>query len=165
MKTNVTTDVQQTTFITTDAFLDHWQGQRRLTRKVINAFPEDKLFQYSVGGMRTFAQLAMEMIQMAEPGVTGLKTGIWNHYEDKNPPKTKEELLRIWDAVTEHINTVWSEVAPKRFMETDVAFGQYENKNYATVLYFIDNEIHHRGQGYVYLRTLGIEPPAFWDRA
>ncbi|WP_367868755.1 DinB family protein [Pedobacter sp. WC2423] len=28
----------------------------------------------------------------------------------------------------------------------------------------MDNEIHHRGQGYVYLRSLGIEPPFFWDR-
>ena len=27
-------------------------------------------------------------------------------------------------------------------------------------LYVIDNEIHHRGQGYVYLRALGIEPPS-----
>jgi uncharacterized damage-inducible protein DinB len=26
------------------------------------------------------------------------------------------------------------------------------------------NEIHHRGQGYVYLRTLGIEPPPFYER-
>ncbi|MGZ5248500.1 MAG: DinB family protein [Flavitalea sp.] len=32
------------------------------------------------------------------------------------------------------------------------------------MFYFIDNEIHHRGQGYVYLRSLGIEPPFFWDR-
>jgi len=27
-----------------------------------------------------------------------------------------------------------------------------------------DNEIHHRGQGYVYLRSLGTEPPPFWER-
>jgi uncharacterized damage-inducible protein DinB len=33
------------------------------------------------------------------------------------------------------------------------------------MLYWIDNEIHHRGQGYVYLRALGIEPPAFYDRS
>jgi uncharacterized damage-inducible protein DinB len=26
------------------------------------------------------------------------------------------------------------------------------------------NEIHHRGQGYVYLRALGIEPPRFYER-
>ncbi len=35
---------------------------------------------------------------------------------------------------------------------------------YGLLLYWIDNEIHHRGQGYVYLRALGIEPPPFWDR-
>lgn len=32
------------------------------------------------------------------------------------------------------------------------------------LLYVIDNEIHHRGQGYVYLRALGIEPPPFYER-
>jgi uncharacterized damage-inducible protein DinB len=29
---------------------------------------------------------------------------------------------------------------------------------------FIDNEVHHRGQGYVYLRALGVEPSPFWER-
>lgn len=33
------------------------------------------------------------------------------------------------------------------------------------ILYAIDNEIHHRGQGYVYLRSLGIEPPPFYERS
>ncbi|NLG08337.1 MAG: damage-inducible protein DinB, partial [Deinococcales bacterium] len=32
------------------------------------------------------------------------------------------------------------------------------------VQYAIDNEIHHRAQGYVYLRALGVEPPPFWER-
>ena len=32
------------------------------------------------------------------------------------------------------------------------------------IQYAIDNEIHHRGQGFVYLRALGIEPPHFWER-
>jgi hypothetical protein len=33
------------------------------------------------------------------------------------------------------------------------------------LFYVMDNEIHHhRGQGYVYLRALGIEPPAFYER-
>jgi hypothetical protein len=27
-----------------------------------------------------------------------------------------------------------------------------------------DNEIHYRGQGYVYRRALGMEPPPFWER-
>ena len=28
----------------------------------------------------------------------------------------------------------------------------------------VEHEIHHRGQGYVYLRSLGVEPPPFWER-
>jgi uncharacterized damage-inducible protein DinB len=32
------------------------------------------------------------------------------------------------------------------------------------LLYVVDNEIHHRAQGYVYLRALGIEPPLFHVR-
>ena len=31
-------------------------------------------------------------------------------------------------------------------------------------LYLIDNEVHHRGQGYVCLRALGVEPPPFRER-
>lgn len=30
-------------------------------------------------------------------------------------------------------------------------------------LYLVDNEVHHRAQGYVYLRALGIVPPS-WER-
>jgi hypothetical protein len=32
------------------------------------------------------------------------------------------------------------------------------------LLYVIDNEVHHRAQGFVYLRALGVEPPPFYDR-
>jgi uncharacterized damage-inducible protein DinB len=46
----------------------------------------------------------------------------------------------------------------------DKAFGQWEMSGLAMIQYAIDNEIHHRGQGYVYLRALGIEPPHFWER-
>ncbi len=34
----------------------------------------------------------------------------------------------------------------------------------SATLYAIDNEVHHRGQGTVYLRALGLEPPPFWER-
>ena len=41
-------------FISPADLLHHWQGHRRLTRRVIEAFPEDKLFSFSVGGMPPF---------------------------------------------------------------------------------------------------------------
>lgn len=153
--------------ISQEAFLDHWQGHRRLTRRVIEAFPEKDLFEFSVGGMRPFAELAMEMIKMAAPGVEGVLTGKWKNFGelDMGPaPKTKEELLQLWDKVTEKIDELWPQIPITRFQEVEAAFGQYEGPMYWTILYFIDNEIHHRGQGYVYLRALGIAPPPFWER-
>jgi uncharacterized damage-inducible protein DinB len=158
----------QATFIAPDVLLEHWQGHRRLTRRVIEAFPEDKLFDYSVGGMRPFAELAMEMVRMGAPGIRGVVIGHWQNAEEVEKsyptPYTREQLLTLWDRSTEQINSLWPHIPAHRFQEVDKVFDQYEGPIYWSILYFIDNEIHHRGQGYVYLRSLGIEPPAFWDR-
>ena len=77
---------------------------------------------------------------------------------------TKENLLTA-DALLKH----WRghrklSRPPQRFSEVDKAFGQWKAPGFATIQYAIDNEIHHRGQGYVYLRALGIEPPPFRER-
>jgi uncharacterized damage-inducible protein DinB len=151
--------------ISREALLEHWQGHRSLTRRMIEAFPDDKLFSFSVGGMRPFSELAMEMIHMAGPGVIGIATGKWGKYaESSAKPTTKKELLKLWDESTETINQYWTQIPVGRFSERDTAFGQWEGPVHWSLFYFIDNEIHHRGQGYVYLRALGIEPPAFWSR-
>ena len=47
-----------TQVMTPDQLLDSWQGHRRVTRRMIDAFPEKDLFTYSVGGMRPFGALA-----------------------------------------------------------------------------------------------------------
>lgn len=152
------------TVLTPDQLLNHWQGHRRLTRRVIEAFPEAELFNYSVGGMRPFADLAKEMLGMAIPGLKGIVTRKWDRFSDASEVLTKEALLAKWDETTNQINELWPQIPEGRFQETDKAFGQWEGMIQWTFFYFVDNEIHHRGQGYVYLRSLGIEPPPFWDR-
>lgn len=157
--------------ISSVALLDHWQAHRRLSRRVIEIFPEDKFYNYSIGEMRPCSQLVMEMIGLAATGIRGIATGKWTIpgkpvLNSSTPaPATKQEILSLWDWVTEQIDTFWSQIPLHRFQETDIAFGQYEGTIYSIILYLIDNEIHHRGQATVYLRSLGIEPPAFWDRS
>lgn len=153
--------------MTADQLLHHWQAHRGLTRRTIEAFPEKELFEFSIGGMRPFKQLVQEMIDIAIPGVEGIATRKWAKTEwdhTNSTIKTKAGLLAAWDEVTDIINEWWPKIPEGRFQERDVAYGQYEGPIYWTLLYAIDNEIHHRGQGYVYLRALGIEPPPFWDR-
>lgn len=152
------------TVLTPEVLLEHWQGHRRVTRRVIETFPEEKLFGFSLGSMRPFSEMIVEFLKMAEPIVHGVATGQWES-STLTPPKTKAELLALWDQATTRINVIWPTIPLQRFAEVDRAFGQWENSGIATILYAIDNEIHHRGQAFVYLRALGIEPPAFYDRS
>ena len=155
--------VVSTPFITPDALLAHWQGHRRLTRRVIEAFPDDQLFTFSVGGMRPFGALALEMLTMAVPMVRGAAAGDWT-ISGSRDPQPKAEILRRWDESTGQLDTIWKQIPAERFGETVTAFGQYSGVLHDLILYVIDNEIHHRGQGYVYLRALGIDPPPFYER-
>ena len=156
---------QTQSVISPQALLDHWQGHRRLTRRVIEAFPEDKLFSFTVGSMRPFSTMVKEFLKMTEPIAHGVATGEWKAFSgDLDSVRTKAELLRLWDETTEKLNAIWPTIPAHRFSEVDKAFGQWEGPGINTILYGIDNEIHHRGQGYVYLRALGIEPPPFWER-
>ena len=170
MNTELLSSATQASVISPEAFLDHWQGHRRLTRKVIEHFPEDKLFDYSLGGMRPFSELAMEMITIAGPGINGIANRLWeaprvlSHHTDA-APRTREALLNLWDEVTVYINATWGHIPHERFQEIDLAFGKWQGPVHWILFYFIDNEIHHRGQGYVYLRSLGIAPPPFWERS
>ena len=151
--------------LTPQELLEHWQGHRRLTRRVIEAFPEEAFFTHSIGGMRPFADMIAELLSIAAPGlrevVTGQSAPLNEHLDHGN---SQTNVLAAWDEATEEINALWSRIVPERFQETIKMFGQYEGTVCWSIFYFIDNEIHHRGQGYVYLRSLGIEPPVFWDR-
>lgn len=157
-----------TTVINPEELLQHWQGHRALTRRMVEAFPEHELYNFSIGGMRPFSELARELMGLAGVGIRGIVKNEWGKIADldytKPGAKTKNELLGLWDKVTEDIERLWPQLTPERFHEIVLAFGQFEAPVWGAVFYWIDNENHHRGQGYVYLRALGIEPPPFWDR-
>lgn len=162
----MTTKATQTAqFITANQLLEHWLGHRNLTRRVIDLFPEKELFEFSVAGLRPFAKMAIEIISMCGPGIKGIVNQQMDAFsEDAFQPKTKEEILQKWDEETKVITEYFAQISEERFQENFNLFGQYEFPVFQNILYFIDNEVHHRAQGITYLRALGIEPPFFWER-
>ena len=149
--------------ISSEALLVHWQAHRRLTRKVIEAFPEEAFFTHSIGGMRPFAAMVMELLAIAGPGIKEIATGNTVAFSEQSESgKTKDQILQLWDGTTETINTYWQQIDVAHFHKTIKSFGEHEGTVISSILYFIDNEIHHRGQAYVYLRSLNIEPPLFY---
>ncbi|WP_309572989.1 DinB family protein [Deinococcus sp.] len=150
--------------LTLDALLTHWQGHRALTRRVIEAFPEDQLFTFSLGGMRPFGDLAWEAFGVSAYNVTGLSTDDWSwHQPEHAPSHDRAALLGAWDGLTPGLDVAFPAIDAAWFVTPQkMAWGTMPPLG--SVMYAIDNEVHHRGQGYVYLRALGIEPPAFYER-
>ncbi len=154
-----------TNFLTKEALLIHWQGHRASTRKTIEAFPEKELFEFRIGNMRPFSTMIHELISIAVPGLEEITSKISKPFqENRDTLKTKGELLDQWDKDTVSINRLYAAIPESDFPKTFNLFGQYENSLINTVFYFIDNEVHHRAQGFVYLRALELEPPFFWER-
>ncbi|MCA9737475.1 MAG: DinB family protein [Gemmatimonadota bacterium] len=141
---------------------EHWQGHRRLTRRVIEAFPADQINTFSLGGMRPFGAMVRELLNMAEPSLQGALTDEWRSFTEGELGKA--ELLERWDESTRRIDELFPQLPDARFRETRNAFGMWEGTVWNLLFYVIDNEVHHRAQGYVYLRALDIDVPPFWER-
>ena len=110
MNTNTAEKPGTAQIISPEELLNHWQGHRALTRRVIEAFPEEKFFNYSIGGMRTFAEMTMELLAIATPGlreiVSGSTSELKEHFDHGN---SKAKMLSLWDESTEEINRLWNQ--------------------------------------------------------
>ncbi len=150
-------------FFSPEQFLYHFQGHRQLTRSTIEAFPDDQLFTFkAASNMRPFGEMAWEMHLTSQMTLSGLQSGVWNE-PDWKKPADKTVLLEAWDELTEQLNQQFTQIPLEQFQKTHV-LPWFPMTGLVALLYNIDNEIHHRGQGYVYLRVLGIEPPLFYQR-
>ncbi|RZJ72498.1 DinB family protein [Flavobacterium sp.] len=158
------TSTTTTPIISKDELLKHYLGHRFLTRRTLEIFPEKEFFEFSIGGMRTAAQLTTELLSIAAPSLKAIANSEITSYSEPEVTATKADFLKAWDDADEQIKKYWAQIPEERFPEMFNLFGQYNFPILHNILYFIDNEIHHRGQMFVYLRALNVEPPFFWER-
>jgi uncharacterized damage-inducible protein DinB len=147
-----------------EQLFEHWEGHRRLTLRVIEKFPEDKLFSFNVEPMRTFGELATEIINVESIVFHGMTTGDWKWEQHHKGITSKEILLNAVQRTRAKTLELWPSLTPESFQKVETDGWGATMPNINRIFYCIDNEIHHRAQGYVYLRLLGIEPPAFYER-
>jgi uncharacterized damage-inducible protein DinB len=150
--------------LTLEQFYNHWQGHRRLTIRTIEAFPEDKLFSYKVEPMRSFGEIAKEILEVENSILHGVHSGEWKWETKYDSVTSKQELLSAFEDLGKQTQHVWSKLSPERLRAVEKDAWGMTWANFERLLYMHDNEIHHRAQGYVYLRQLGLEPPAFFER-
>jgi len=152
--------------LTPESLLEMMEGNRRLTVRVVEAFPEEKLFSYKPAEpLRPFAEMVKEILDIEGGYMRGIALGEWVWAPRYKQVNTKQELLAACAELRSRTLELWPEVTVERLNteEKDPFFGGVQT-HLSRLTYALENEIHHRGQGYIYLRLLGIEPPPFYER-
>lgn len=150
-------------------FFEVWEDNRRLTNNVARALAgADAMDKVLVEGLRPFRELMLEIAGMEQWNVRGLAHDDWAYQSPPDRLRTApvEEVLAFTNGVREETRRLWPDIAPAELVKMRPSPAPFipEGNAVGWLTYALENEIHHRGQGYVYLRLLGQEPPAFYAR-
>ena len=156
------------TFDAKAELMRQWDGHRRLTLRVARAFPADQLMTFTpTAPLRPFGAMLDEIARMERAYLRGLAEDEWTwDPASPPPPTTAGDAIAALEEAHAYTSRVWPDIPVASLLTTrkDPFFFGETYRPYDWLVYCVENEIHHRGQGYTYLRELGVEPPKFWER-
>jgi uncharacterized damage-inducible protein DinB len=149
---------------------DHIRQVNGIGLRLIEALPENKLDATVIPGMRTPKELAVHMYgqvlrEVAEGTVTGTITDNCEKNEKQIAAglKTKADLMRYcmecWNAADKAVRSL----SDDRILAMTATPWGMSFPGFVAFTLMSDEYVHHRGQLYAYLRTLGVTPPHMWS--
>lgn len=149
-------------------FSAHFNEIHAITCKAVRQIPEERRDFRPDPNMMTAFDLVFHMFSQERVMLVGCKTGRLNLEEfqkveqDKAPLRRIEDLARYGETV--HLGTsAWlSSCGPDdtiKPVSTFIGPSTPEKLLYSA----LEHIVHHRGQLYVYLRLMGIEPVFVWS--
>ena len=142
--------------------LNYMKMVHGVTRKIIQAFPEDKLDWSPAGGSRTAREIIAHVYGMLASHAAAVLKGALTEEEhlaaEKAPGGTAEELLNWCEDRFDDFQRD-ARLATDEQLASKVKFFYGEFPGGSILMCVLDEYWHHRGQLTVYLRLLGIQPP------
>lgn len=150
----------------TYTLLTEWENEARLTRKILERVPQDKLSWKPHEKSSSLGDLAMHVASLlgfAEAIIT--KEEIDFAGEKTPPPKDREEIIAKFDALNERMVELLSNPIDMDTIWTFKVKGHTvisAPRSVAMRSFFLSHLIHHRGQLSVYLRLLDVPVPGLY---
>ncbi|MCP4582960.1 MAG: hypothetical protein GY839_15230 [candidate division Zixibacteria bacterium] len=140
-------------------FLRYWHNVRRLTIRLIDEFPDDSFDFRPAPEIMTVSQLFKHIIQVEIYIREGFLTNNWQVPEMPGSNMFVKDLLKDKLKLENQKSIkLLSDIPEGRFLKIrETPLGRVSGE----ILLFVavDEEIHHRGNLYTYLRCLGKTPP------
>ena len=141
------------------SFLRYWRQVRRLTIRLLDEFPPDSFDYRPADEIMTVSQQFKHILLVEVFIRKGFLTGEWGNPDDFDNSIFEKEMLKDKLKI-EHNKTIQqlSEVPDGHFIKImKTPYGDISGEILLQVA--VDEEIHHRGNLYTYLRCLGETPP------
>lgn len=159
-----------TAYVTVDDFLDHWDGVRMVTLKLLECFDDGDLGYRLVPEWRTVGELFHHLGAHQFYGCRGILSGRWDALpgepdEDWEAHKKKTvhsvQALSVWlSSVQEQVHR-WVEQAEESVLSDFRPDNPWFEgmRGWLQLHHAYQDELHHRGQLYAVARVLGKTLP------
>jgi uncharacterized damage-inducible protein DinB len=143
-----------------ERFIRQWDRIHHQTIKVIKTAPGEKFDWRPVESVMTLGELLGHLVDGEHFLVTAALTGAGERSpHDLKSCHTADQIVEIFDAQHRGLVEQVSQLDDDQLHEEIELFGRRLKRT--TLLWgATEHEIHHRGQLFVYLRILGLEPPS-----
>jgi uncharacterized damage-inducible protein DinB len=156
-----------------DQIMTYWDNVRSVTKRFLDVFPPEHLDFRPVETVFTARHQLQHLIASEAMFVRGWTAGVWDRPWQDGRWVAHDLVDESFDTIP-GIGRFYDKVHREalqflRSLPNDAGSRIYQTSLGplsidAMALYAIDEEIHHRAQLGIYLRCLGIQPPAFLQR-
>jgi uncharacterized damage-inducible protein DinB len=144
-------------------FVKDWERAKAYTLDYLNTMPADKYSFKAVDSIRSFAQ---QMLHLSGGNVFLISQATSNPPPFNARPLEASPTAQSKDSVVYYVTKSYDfainsigNLDPAKLGEL-VGQGDHKATRYALLLKAFEHQTHHRGQTTIYIRLLGIRPPA-----
>ena len=133
--------------------------------RCVEALPADQLDAHPVKDMRTPKELVTHMYLYVRAAPESILSGTLEYDEQKALAgiRTKQDLVKFAEQCWQAADAAVANVTDAQLAST-VKTPWGEGMKASVMIGSVEEEyLHHRGQLYVFLRLLGVEPPVSYD--
>ncbi|MHA1769486.1 MAG: DinB family protein [Candidatus Thorarchaeota archaeon] len=143
----------------------------KVLRKMICLVPDDKIQFRPTPEQKSVSEIVHHVLSATQTHIFAVRDGVGRQEHstvkgmDPGTLKSTSELLAHMDGVSDTVGRVMGEITPEQ-LDAAITYTQWNDYTVdarRSLLFFIEELIHHRGQISVYLRLLGIAPPHLYD--
>jgi len=142
-----------------------WERAKEYTREYLNTVPGDKYSFRPTDTIRTFAQQMLHLASgniflMSQVSTDTPPAGINFGLEQRSTAQNKDSVMHYVMASYDYALNIVKNMSTANWFDAKKMWNKYNETKFSLMGKAFEHQTHHRGQTTIYIRMLGLRPPA-----